>query len=217
MNIIHSRIVTQLVNEANEAYSADMDDPELSPSQREKSSAILRAARRRFAEDGFEATKLSDVAKDAGVAVGTIYLRYESKGALLGGVLQEVEGSFRDVMSTQEIRSLSFPERFLAIVEAILATAGRHDDLAQLMSLAAFARQVEDPDAETLLTAIQAHIADGIDRAELRDDIDLPMAARMAHGMVEGAMREMMTRPSRDAALAARQIADAYARWLMNP
>src|SRR5512135_1785894 len=49
----------------------------------DKRERILSAAERIFARHGFFAAKVSDVAKEAGVADGTIYLYFKSKDDLL--------------------------------------------------------------------------------------------------------------------------------------
>lgn len=49
---------------------------------------ILQAAREVFAEDGLAAT-LDDVARRAGVGVGTVYRRFPDKDALIDAVLQD--------------------------------------------------------------------------------------------------------------------------------
>ena len=49
----------------------------------DKRERILRAATKVFARKGFYATRVSEVAKAAGVADGTIYLYFKSKDELL--------------------------------------------------------------------------------------------------------------------------------------
>jgi len=51
---------------------------------------ILEAALDLFAEKGFAATKLTEVAKRAGVSKGTVYLYYESKEALFKALVKEM-------------------------------------------------------------------------------------------------------------------------------
>src|SRR5205809_7335277 len=53
------------------------------PRDKAKRERILDAAERIFARHGFFAAKVSDVAKEAGVADGTIYLYFKSKDDLL--------------------------------------------------------------------------------------------------------------------------------------
>ena len=194
-----------------------MTSGELSPAQEKKSAAILDAARTHFAQHGFEATKLSDIARDAGVAVGTIYLRYASKAELLGGVLDSVEGAFCAAIDTPKIWKTPFPDRFEKIVAAIFETARSQTHLAELMALSAFAVQSEHLAKRPMLSQIEAHISDGAARRELRVDMDVPLAAAMAHGIVEAAMREMMSNANRKPADAMAHIVDVYKRWLIAP
>lgn len=51
---------------------------------------ILEAALDLFAEKGFAATKLTEVAERAGVSKGTVYLYYESKEALFKALVKEM-------------------------------------------------------------------------------------------------------------------------------
>ena len=194
-----------------------MDDQDLSPAQKKKSSAIVSAARLHFATHGFEATKLSEVARDAGVAVGTIYLRYTSKAELLAGVLGAVEEAFCDAIDTKEIWETPFPERFALVVEGVMKAAQGQPDLPALMALSSLAAPSNAPEKQPMLEKIAEHIQSGIDAGSLRDDVDPKLAAHMAHGMVNGAMRELMSNPDRAPKDMVHHIADAYAKWLLAP
>ena len=218
MNECHSfKWARVLVKDKNELYSVDMEHIDETPAQRKKSSAILEAARQHFAAHGFEATKLASVARDAGVAVGTIYLRYKSKSELLDGVLSDVDQAFSHAMDRPEIWQTGFPERFSVLVEAAFETGRREEHLAELMALAPLASHASHGTTKPMLQKIEEHIRDGIAREELRPDIDPALTARMAHGMVDGAMRALMSEPAQDPREAAAAIADAYARWLLIP
>jgi len=52
-----------------------------------KESAILDAAEKIFARAGFDGAKVSDIARAASVAEGTVYLYYKNKQDLLAGVV----------------------------------------------------------------------------------------------------------------------------------
>lgn len=186
----------------------------ITPAQSKKTDAILDAAKKHFAAHGFEATRLSDVAKDAGVAVGTIYLRYEGKAELLSGVLDRTERSFAEAMNRPVIWETPFPDRFKLLVSAIFETARQEEDFARLMALSTYAANTGTHAKSHVLAGIESHMKDGVARNELRADVDLSLAARMAHGMVEGAMRAMMAEPSRDPAMVISHIANASELWL---
>lgn len=49
----------------------------------EKRKAILNAAKQRFRKYGIQKTKMQEIAKDAGIAVGTLYLYFKNKDDIL--------------------------------------------------------------------------------------------------------------------------------------
>ena len=57
--------------------------------QEEKRTKILGAAARVFAREGFYSARIGDVANEAGVAHGTVYLYFESKDDLLISLFRE--------------------------------------------------------------------------------------------------------------------------------
>ena len=59
----------------------------LSRSQRRRQEDILQAALKVFDRDGFDAAKMSDIAREAEVAKGTLYLYFDTKAELLEGVI----------------------------------------------------------------------------------------------------------------------------------
>ena len=52
-----------------------------------KESSILDAAEKIFVQVGFDGAKVSDIARAASVAEGTVYLYYKNKHDLLAGVV----------------------------------------------------------------------------------------------------------------------------------
>ena len=54
------------------------------PRSDEKRARILKASIEVFAREGFFDARISDVAKKAGVADGTIYLYFKNKGLFVG-------------------------------------------------------------------------------------------------------------------------------------
>lgn len=62
--------------------------------QNGKSEAILRAAAKVFAQSGYFNAKVSDVARTAGVADGTVYLYFKSKDDLLTSIFSWAMGEF---------------------------------------------------------------------------------------------------------------------------
>ena len=66
------------------------DKKTLSRSQERRREDIIQAALEIFDRDGFDAAKMADIAKEAGVAKGTLYLYFDTKIELLEGVVLTV-------------------------------------------------------------------------------------------------------------------------------
>ena len=60
---------------------------------------ILTAAQRHFAKFGFDAAKLADIAKDAGITRPSLLYHFESKEKLYNAVVEEVFASLQQLFS----------------------------------------------------------------------------------------------------------------------
>lgn len=159
----------------------------------ETQARICAAALDRFLAVGFEGTRMLDVARDAGVAKGTLYLYFDTKEALFEGVLTQLLGETVARMHLQQpaadeptsaflIRALTplltdakAPLR-LALFRLILFEGARFPAL-----LASYRRVVMDP----LLATVRTLSVRARERGELRSDAleRLPMLL-LAPGLV---------------------------------
>ena len=74
--------------------------PGLREKKKEKTQKdILRYARRHFSEYGFQGTKTARIAEDAGIAEGTLFNYFPSKGALFIEALFKKDGADPDTAS----------------------------------------------------------------------------------------------------------------------
>lgn len=182
---------------------------------RKKDDKIFKAATALFAKKGFDTTKMSEVAKKAGVAVGTIYLRYPNKHALLKGVLESYENKFVHAMTNPEIHTDPYPQRFENIFGAILETAANSPELPAVMQLA-YHVQIEDwIPGEMVKGAIKTIIAESQEKGDLRQDVSPIHVAAISHGMVEGVMRQMMLTKDDDIKSYVKTLVDVQKSWLM--
>jgi AcrR family transcriptional regulator len=83
--------------------------------------AILDAALHTFAEHGFEAARLDDVAARAGVAKGTLYLYFPSKEALFEGLVRTavapIIARMRELAAAPDIPPMQAIEAFFSLFE----------------------------------------------------------------------------------------------------
>jgi len=108
-----------------------------SPSRRTRAKAetrarLLAAARRLFGERGFEGTTLRDVARAAGVAVGTVILHCGDKSTLLALALDEQLGTVLDRPRARAAGSTP-RDRVRAIVAALFHSYAQSPDLARVL------------------------------------------------------------------------------------
>ncbi|MBL8162873.1 MAG: TetR/AcrR family transcriptional regulator [Anaerolineae bacterium] len=73
-----------------------------------KRNQILNAAAKVFAANGFHPTTIRDVAREAGVADGTIYNYFDSKTALLFAILDRMRESAASTIDPHELAEMDF-------------------------------------------------------------------------------------------------------------
>ena len=91
--------------------------------------AILEAARKRFLHYGFKKTTIDEIAADAGIGKGTIYLYFETKEAILLTLARDVKRNVTDQMRAI-VGSLASPEEKLR--RMLLASVLSVHDVAQV-------------------------------------------------------------------------------------
>ena len=156
----------------------------------DKRRRILDAAVHVFARKGYFAARVSDVAKKAGVADGTIYLYFRNKEDILVRLFDEVM-SVHVSEARAAVRALpSVPERLLAIAERHLAVLGAKRDLAAVfqVELRQSTRFMERFTASWLhdyFALLDEVIEEGQRDGSLRPDLGRKIAARVLFGALD--------------------------------
>ena len=93
---------------------------------------VLEAARRLFDEHGVQAVTMSDVAREAGVAKGTIFHRFGDRQGLTQALVDDAERDLQErILRGPPPLGPGAPpqERLLAFLDALLTLAAEHRDL----------------------------------------------------------------------------------------
>jgi TetR/AcrR family fatty acid metabolism transcriptional regulator len=155
---------------------------------------ILDAAVLAFAEKGFFNTRIADIARNAGVADGTIYLYFKSKDDILisvfevrmeetlNGLAKALEhcGSTRKKLET-------FIELYLSLVEEDPALA--EVVTVELRQSSKFIREYDNPQFKKLLRMVRELIEEGQSSGELRSDLQPHLVARALFGALDEVAR----------------------------
>ena len=99
----------------------------------DKRRQILDAAVRVFARQGYEASRVGDVAKEAGVAYGLVYHYYGSKEAVLEAVFREAWGRLLAAVALAEETGETPPEQLELVVKIVLRAWRDDPDLVRLL------------------------------------------------------------------------------------
>jgi TetR/AcrR family transcriptional regulator, fatty acid metabolism regulator protein len=156
----------------------------------DKRRRILDAAVSVFARKGYFAARVSDVARKAGVADGTIYLYFRGKEDILVRLFDEVM-SEHVAKAREAVHTLSSaPDRLLAIAERHLAVLGDNRDLAAVfqVELRQSTRFMERFTASWLrdyFELLDEVFAAGQRDGTLRADVNRKVAAKMLFGALD--------------------------------
>lgn len=166
-------------------------DPARVPVARgDKREAILRAAITVFARRGFFGAQVADIAREAGVAAGTVYLYFRSKDDLLVSVFERVMREAIDE-GNAALEGVDDPvERLRRIARVHLARMGRDRDVAivfqvELRQSTKFMEQFSSMQLREYLGVIRDVIADGQARGAFRAALSPTIAAKMLFGALD--------------------------------
>lgn len=152
---------------------------------------LLTAARRVFERQGFAATRMSDVAAEAGVSHGTVYTYFDTKEDLLAGTIEslidELQDSIRGVDLSDPVeriaranagylRSFGRNARLLGVVEEVASTDSRFSAILDELRRSHVQRVAHQIRRQQSLGAADA-------------DLDPHLAAAALCAMVEGFSR----------------------------
>lgn len=155
-----------------------------------KYEAILRAAIKVFSRSGFFNSKVADVAREAGVADGTVYLYFKNKDDILVSIFNHVMDEAL-AMGRKRLEKISDPlEKLKQIVQAHLDLLGRDRDLAvvfqvELRSSTKFMEQFSATKVTEYLDQIREVIEEGQKKGVFRRGLNTTIAAKVLFGALD--------------------------------
>lgn len=207
----------QKAKAAGNGRRAGKKDPPAEVGKRER---ILDAAIKVFAAEGFYNAKVSQIAHEAGVADGTIYLYFKSKDDLLINLFEDrmerVNANLREAIDTES----TAVARLKRIVKLHLELVEQNRDMAEVISVelrqsSKFIREYSNPKFAEFLRTIAGAVVEGQRTGELRTGIDPYVFARALFGALdEIALAWLVKHPGSKASIelprAAEQLGDLF-------
>jgi len=156
----------------------------------DKRERILDAAERVFAQHGFFAARVSEIAKEAGVADGTIYLYFKSKDELLISLFESRMDRFNATLAAAIPRDARPTDKLLAAIRTYLRLVRDERLVAEVLTIelrqsAKFMKEASNPKFGDLLRMLAGFVAEGQAAGELDSEVPAPIVARMIFGILD--------------------------------
>jgi AcrR family transcriptional regulator len=154
----------------------------------DKRRQLLDAAVRVFARKGFHASRVGDIAEEAGVAHGLLYHYFKSKDQVLEAVFHENWSVLLARIASVEETEEPAADQLRHIATIVLRTWLHLPDVVTVV-IREFGRSPELAERLGELTqpidAIQRVIERGVARGEFRKDVDPRFAAAVVYGSID--------------------------------
>lgn len=189
----------------------------------EREAAIVSAAHDAFSELGFDGAKMSEIARRAEVAEGTVYLYFKNKQALLQAVTsafyeQLTEGAAEGVADTGDtFERLEFLARH-HLVNCLDEWPMLELTMRLYRSMAEYKDRGHYKFNKAYVAVFDNVVREGANRGEIRDDIPLWIIRDMFYGSLEYSLRThlLRNRPAKQIDDIARKIMSMVRRGIAS-
>jgi TetR/AcrR family transcriptional regulator, fatty acid metabolism regulator protein len=157
----------------------------------DKRRNILDAAVRVFARQGFHATRVSDIADEAGVAYGLVYHYFKSKDEVLNELFVERWSLLLAAIEETDGEESRTPREKLAVVASFIVDSYRHDPELMKVIIVEVTRAANSfgrthlPEIRRAYDGITKIVADGQEAGAFRRDIAPDFASMSFYGAIE--------------------------------
>jgi len=160
----------------------------------EKYHVLIDAAVKTFARTGYHRTRIADIAREAGVADGTVYIYFENKEDILVSLFQDLMFSFVEELCSELVQCQTANEKLAAIINYHLKTLSNKPDQAKVTQIEL--RQIDQTINEGIsrplmkyFQLIEEVIEEGKEQCLYRQNLN----TRTARKVVFGAIDEVVT------------------------
>jgi len=172
------------------------------PAGGDKRTAIIRAAISVFAHNGYFNSKVADIAREAGVADGTVYLYFKSKEEILHSIFDRtVDEAVAD--ARKQLDDISDPrEKLRQIARLHLERLGADRDLAvvfqvELRGSTKFMEEFSAAGFAGYLALIRSTFEEGQRAGVFRPDLNAKIVAKILFGALDEMATNWILSPRR--------------------
>ena len=160
--------------------------------QADKRRRILEAAVQAFGASGYYRTRISDIAKAADVADGTVYLYFESKEEILSTLFDDLMSRFLSLGRAAIAEVDGAPARLRRLIELHLHNLGSNRDLATVFQIelrhsSRFMEMYSRSHLREYFQLVADVLEEGRADGSIRADLDPWFATKCIFGIVDEA------------------------------
>ncbi len=189
--------------------------------RQDKRRQILEAAVDVFAEKGFHKSRVSDVARAADVADGTIYLYFKGKDDILISIFEETMQEMTEGV-TAALAGIADPlDRLRAFAEFHMGNVETHRNVAKVLQVElrlsnTFMKEYKPTRLQSYMDIIGGLIEEGKQAGVVRSDANPTILRRAFFGALDEIAMQWVLTPNARYGLkeSAQQIADLFVRGL---
>ena len=189
----------------------------------EKYYRIINAATKIFAKKGFFQAKVSEIAKEAKVADGTIYLYFENKDSILISLFEEQMKRVLDDMRDEIYRETDAIKKIEKFALNHLKLIEQNKDVAEIIQVelrqsSKFMKEYKNEKFAEYLNLIGDIIQEGQEKGIFKKDVIPGIAKRAFFGALDEMSRfwVLSSRRKYDIETAAKQISAYFLSGLVN-
>lgn len=160
----------------------------------EKHQVILEAAVKTFARAGYHRTRVADIAREAGVADGTVYIYFKSKEDILVSLFQDLMLRFVKDLYSELVHCRDAREKLATIITYHLTTLANRPDQAKVTQIEL--RQIDQTINQGISKPLMSYfklIEEVIDEGKEQNLYRQNLNTRTARKVVFGAIDEVVT------------------------
>jgi TetR/AcrR family transcriptional regulator, fatty acid metabolism regulator protein len=168
----------------------------------EKRAHILEAATRVFASRGYHGARVSDIAREAGIAYGLVYHYFRNKEEILDTIFAERWGQFLDVVDGIAAGPQPASEKLRQLAALILFAYRRRSDwvkvlVFEIQRTSRFSEPEQIEAVGRLFRSVARIVRMGQESGELRSDLDANLVCLAFIGALETMITSQVMRVMR--------------------
>src|SRR3989475_2062845 len=155
-----------------------------------KPQQIVDAAIRVFARNGYYNSRVSDIAREAGIASGTIYLYFRTKDEILVTLFREKMAQWVALVRREIATERGAEAKIRKLVALHFAVLEGDPDLAEVVQVELrqghkFFRGASAHEVSAYFDVIQSVLEEGVAAGRVRRDLALKIATKMLFGAMD--------------------------------